>query len=167
MEPFHLKRWRSSSPEGLILHTCARPGRSKGRNVTVSDAIVDKWIKGLPGDGDIAIVSLLGRKGGPGGDSEFKFYSFHGAWDHESERRKRVSFQEWIDSRHFGRSIEVVEHPTYDSKQVPNETLEAVSADIHRLLRKKICVVLIDSGGVERTGQLCKFMNFVEHSASS
>jgi len=49
---------------------------------------------------------------------------------------------------------------------VPGEcgvlTLEAVSADIHRLLAEQACVVLVDSGGMERTGRVCDFMNFVE-----
>jgi hypothetical protein len=166
MEPYRLRRWRLPLSQGLKIYTCGRPGRSKGADVTVGDAIVDKWIKGLPGDGNIAIMSLLGRKHGANGDSEFKFYSFHGALDHASERRRRPSFQEWIARRNVGRSIEVVEHPTYDFKPIPKETLEAVAVDLHRLLAQNLCIVLMDSGGETRVRRVCEFINFVEDSAN-
>jgi hypothetical protein len=164
MEPYRLRRWRSRTGN-FSIHTCGRPGRSKGPDAPVGDEVVDKWIKGLPGDGGIAIISLLGRKNGPNGDSEFKFYSFHGRWDSPSECRSRPSFGEWINGRGFIRSIEVIEHPTFDFKPIPDETLDAVSKDIYRVLDQKLSVILIDSGGQTRTGRVCAFMNFLEDSA--
>lgn len=148
------------------MYTCARPGRSRGAQIAIRDAEVDNWIRKLPGERNLTIVSLLGRKNGPHGESEFKFYSFHGALDHESERRKRLSFQGWIDRRRFDRTIQVIEHPTYDGRMIPEEVLLAVSADIHGLLAEQACVVLVDSGGMQRTGRVCEFMDFVEDFAS-
>jgi len=68
MEPKNMRRWRHRSEQytGELL-TCARPGRSKGKHVTISDSIVHQWVKGLPGTTNLAIVSLLGRKNGPAG----------------------------------------------------------------------------------------------------
>ena len=66
----NLKRWRS--PDGsLQLDTCARPGRSKGKDRTIENKTVDEWVRGLPGGSNTVIVSLLGRKNGPGEKSEF------------------------------------------------------------------------------------------------
>ena len=87
MEPYNLKMWKIDTSQGDIVyfHTCARPGRSKGPKGRVSDQIVSAWISGLPGP-DIAIVSLLGRKQGHKGNSEFSYYSFSGGFDTCSER---------------------------------------------------------------------------------
>ena len=77
MEPYNLKMWKIDTSQGDIayFHTSARPGRSKGPKGRVSDQIVSAWVSGLPGP-DIAIVSLLGRKQGHKGNSEFSYYSF-------------------------------------------------------------------------------------------
>src|SRR5438093_10874139 len=85
VEPYRKRRWRKTgSPERIAFFTCARPGRSLGSTQHVSDDIVHKWVKGLPGP-HTAIISLLGRK--PNGTSEFSFYTFCGKDDTPSEVR--------------------------------------------------------------------------------
>src|SRR5579883_280394 len=157
MEPHRLKLWRSPTT-GHTLYTSARPGRgSQGKYGSVNDELVKKWFENLPGSEDITIVSLLGRK--PSGSSEFRFYSFHGKWDRGTELEGKPSFVEWVRDHDFGRSITVIEHPTIDQK-IPIETVNAIAADLGRLLDGKACVLLIDSGGCTRTGQVCKHMGF-------
>jgi hypothetical protein len=126
---------------------------------------VDRWVERLPGGDDIVIISLLGRKHGPSGMSEFSFYSFCGGFDSTTERGNRPSFQEWLDRRHKDRSITVIEHPTYDFQSVPTETLEGVSSDVSRLLKDGRTVVLVDSGGETRAKRICQFMNAIEDSS--
>lgn len=126
-------------------------------------SVIDKWVKGLPGKGDIAIVSLLGHK--PDGTSEFKFYPFHGSRDEVPSRSTKLSFQEWINQRNYARSIRVIEHPTLDLDPVSEEVVAAVSADIRACLDQGLCVVLMDSGGVTRTGQVCSQLGYVEDSS--
>jgi hypothetical protein len=165
-EPYRPRCWRLPSPlDSFRFFTCARPGRSKGADRPVGDDLVDRWVRGLPREGASVIVSLLGRKHGPNGLSEFSFYSFCGGFDSPSERGRRPSFQEWLDRRHKNRSILVVEHPTYDFCAVSQETLDAVAADILAFLREGRAVVLIDSGGETRIKQVCKFMHAIEDSA--
>jgi hypothetical protein len=130
--------------------TCARPGRSKGREGTVSDSVVDLWVRNLPG-AETAIVSLLGVKPN-GGGSELSFYSFY----------NRESFQQWLDRRHPERRIQVVEHPTTDFVKIPSGDLAVIAADIDRLLSAGRTVVLVDSGGETRTRQVARYMDFVE-----
>jgi len=165
MEPYKLRRWKArSTSESGEFFTCARPGRSKGRNTNVSDDLVHRWVRGLPGTTNTAIVSLLGRKQGPEGTSEFSFYSFYGRFDSPSERRGRLSFQEWLDHWHKERSIQVFEHPTYDFQHIPEEILAAVASEISALLSAGRTVVLVDSGGETRTKTVCKHMGFMEDS---
>lgn len=166
MEPYRLRRWRrQTSPDRLAFFTCARPGRSKSDRAPVSDEIVDKWARGLPGDATrTTIVSLLGRKRTASGVSEFSFYSFCGGLDTPGESRGRPTFQQWLDRRHAGRGIHVIEHPTIDFCPVPPETLEALRIDIERLLSEGRTVVLVDSGGETRTKAVCRHLGFVEDS---
>ena len=160
----NLKRWRS--PDGAWqFYTCARPGRSKGKHQFIEDKTVHEWIGDLPGGANMVIVSLLGRKNGPGGKSEFSFYPpFYGDWDQADERRGKISFQQWLDRHHKDRCIQVVEHPTYDGVRVPEATLRAVACEVSRLLSAGRTVVLMDSGGQDRTGQVCRQMGFVENT---
>ena len=78
-KPYKLRRWKTRTPTGYAhFFTCARPGRSgdhASKGCTVPDDLVHRWVIGLCGK-DWTIVSLLGRKIGPGGVSEFEFYSF-------------------------------------------------------------------------------------------
>ena len=144
-----------------VLHMC-QTRRSLSKDSPIKDEVVHRWVRNLPGP-NTAIVSLLGRKHGK---SEFLFYSFYGGLDSPSEYRGRPSFQNWLDRWHKGLSIQVVEHPTHDFCPVPAEVLVAVSADISRLLTEGRTVVLVDSGGETRTGQICKYMKFLEDTRS-
>lgn len=142
--------------------TCARPGRTgneASKSTQVPDQLVLRWVLGLPSP-NTAIVSLLGCK--PDGLSEFSFYSFYGGFDLATEHPGRLSFQQWLDRWHGGLSILVCEHPTRDYRPVPAETLEAVASDIKRLLSAGRTVVLLDSGGQQRTGSVCTYMSAVE-----
>jgi hypothetical protein len=111
-----------------------------------------------------AIVSLLGRKNGPEGTSEFSFYSFCGGFDTPAQRRNRLSFQDWIDQWHKNLQILVREHPTYDFQPIPPETLAAVASDILELISAGRTPILVDSGGVTRTRAICKHMGATEDS---
>jgi hypothetical protein len=163
MEPYKLRRWRpTSSSQNVQFFTCARPGRSKSARDRIPDDLVHQWPRGLPGDTNTVVISLLGRKHSPGGESEFSFYSFYGPLDLPAERRGLLSFQQWLDRWHKNRSIQVLEHPTYDFCRVPPQTLNAVASDISRLLSANRTVVLMDSGGETRTKQVCQHMGFVE-----
>jgi hypothetical protein len=160
MEPYRLRRWRpSSSSQDVKFFTCARPGRSKGASGRVPDALVDKWVRGLPNQTKTIIISLLGYK--PDGKSEFSFYSFHGGWDLPASHGL-LSFQEWFDRSHKERSIQVIEHPTHDFRPIPQGTLQAIESDISRLLSEGRTIVVMDSGGETRTTQVCKHMRFIE-----
>lgn len=107
-------------------------------------------------------MSLLWRKHGPSGTSEFSFDSFCGGFDTAAERRGRPSFQEWLDCWHKERAILVVEHPTYDFCPVPPDVLDAVASDVVSFLLKGRTVVLMDSGGETRTRVVCKHIGFIE-----
>lgn len=161
MEPYRLWRWKPKlASQDVPFFTCARPGRAKGNNRPVPDAIVDQWIRGLPGGTSTALISLLGRKGNKQGKSEFSFYSFYGPWDREDERRNRPSFQQWLDCRPDQRHIQVIEHPTFDCVEITPTTRDAVVRDISRLLSEGRTVILMDSGGISRTGSVCRHMGF-------
>jgi hypothetical protein len=128
------------------------------------DDVVHRWVLGLPGP-NTAIVSLLGRK--PDGLSEFSFYSFYGGFDHPSDHPGHLSFQKWLSYWHEDRPIVLCEHPTFDFKPIWPEMLDAVAADIRKLLSAGRTVVLIDSGGQTRTGVVCNHMRAVEDSSQS
>jgi hypothetical protein len=168
MEPYKRRRWRPrSATQRVEFFTCARPGRSKGANGPVPDDLVHGWVRGLPGSTNTAIVSILGRKHGPSGTSEFSFYPFCGGFDTESERNRRPSFQQWLDRWHEDRHLEVIEHPTYDFTPITIETLNAIAADIYALLAAGRTVVLVDSGGETRTRVVCKHLDFIEDSSQT
>lgn len=156
MEPWRLKRWRLPSHSvGAEFYTCARPGRSKGAHARVPDKLLHDWVRGLPTGGNVVVVSLLGQK--PDGTSEFSYYSF-------SDNGR--SFQDWLDQNYQGKAIRVLEHPTCDFRAVLNDTLTAVSSDILRLLSEKQTPVLMDSGGLQRTMQVCRHIGAIEDSSS-
>ena len=160
MEPCNLKQWEVDTSGGNIAHfyTCARPGRSKGPKGRVPDQIVSAWVEGLPRP-DTAIVSLLGRKQGSMGNSEFSYYSFSGGFDTCSERGSKPSLQEWLDTQHEQLRIPVREYPTYDYRPISFERLTAIEADIRHLISVGRTVVVVDSGGETRTGRVCRHMN--------
>jgi hypothetical protein len=161
-----LRRWRIGAPSRFFhFFTCARPGRKRDqatKNAQIPDEEVSRWVLGLCRP-NTAIVSLLGRK--PDGLSEFSFYSFRGSSDRPSERQSRPTFQEWLDRLHPDLSIMVREHPTCDFKPIDRQTLDAIASDIRELLVMGRTVVVVDSGGVTRTGIVCKHMRAVEDSS--
>ena len=163
MEPHNLKRWRVVTSPKIIAHffTCARPGRSKGPKGSVSDDLVSTWVRGLPGPKTV-VISLLGRKSGPKKRSEFSFYSFCGGFDTPSERGNQPTFQEWLDDRHEALQILLREHPTIDCPKVPYERLDAIAREVCDLIREGHSVVVVDSGGVQRTGAVSRHMNATE-----
>jgi len=161
-----LRRWRTGDPPNFhYFFTCARPGRTgdpSSKHSRVSDDLVHRWVRGLPGS-NTSIMSLLGRK--PDGLSEFSFYSFYGGFDLPSENPGRLSFQEWLTRWHLDLSIALIEHPTCDFQPIQKETLDAVASDINESLLAGRTLVLIDSGGQTRTGVVCRHMCAVEDSS--
>lgn len=159
MEPHKLKKWKTVSSQGDItyFYTCARPGRSWGQKGRVSDQMVSAWVEGLPGP-DTAIVSLLGRKQGSKGSSEFSYYSFSGGVDTFLERGTKPPLAEWLDTFHAERRILVREYPTYDYRPIPYERLAAIEAEVRHLISVGRTVVVVDSGGESRTGKVCQQM---------
>lgn len=158
-EPFNLRlrRWAGHGPppEGQ-LHTCARPGRSRGKRVPrIEDEVVECWAAGLPGSEPIVIISLLGSKGN--GQSEFSYYSFRSELEQPIDR---PTFQDWLNNRFGSSRFRLIEHPTVDDKPVPQETLRRVKEQVLAWLNAGHTVVLMDSGGSSRVGQACRFSGF-------
>lgn len=152
VEPFRLKRWLlPGAGEHREFYTCARPGRSGGSHKKVADHVIYEWVRGMPGGEGLVVVSLLGEK--PNGINEFSYYSFFD---------RGLSFQDWLDHNDIGRSVEVVERPTIDTKQISDATLEAIVSDIDRLICAGRTIILMDSGGVQRTRAVCVYIGAVE-----
>lgn len=172
MEPFNLRCWKVNVAGEIeaIFYTCARPGRSLGPDVPVDDETVSTWVKGLPGP-NTAIISLLGRKGGLRGVSEFTFYSFCGGIDGPSERKCQMTFLEWLEHYHKDLGIILREHPTIDRyahryHPIHPFRLARLAEDVLGLLSEDRTVVVMDSGGVGRTEEVCDFLNAVRGSQS-
>ncbi len=159
MEPHKLKKWKLACSQGdsAYFYTCARPGRSGGPKGSVLDQTVSAWVSCLPGP-DTAIVSLLGRKQGRTGSSEFSYYSFSGGFDTCPERGNQPTFAEWLGTYHRERRFLVREHPTYDYRPISYEKLAAVETEIRDLISMGWAVVVMDSGGETRTGKVCRHM---------
>lgn len=162
-EPFRLKQWKLPTQVngGATFYTCARPGRSDYTAHDISDDVVNDWVSGLPGP-NTAIVSLLGRKRSESGRSEFSHYSFRSSLEPKDETEDRPTFQEWLDLNHPQLGIVVREHPTYDRKPVSDETLSLVIKDISNLISCGRTVVVVDSGGAERTGRVARCLGATE-----
>jgi len=159
MEPYRLKKWKvQSTSKTFTFYTSGRPGRSKGEGGVVQDRVVHTWVDNLPPSVD-AVVSLLGRKNGM---SEFDFYSFSGGFDEDAESRRGPSLQEWLDRHHPARNIVVVEHPTEDFQEIPDDILEAITKDVVRLASDGRTVIVVDSGGVTRTRQVADHLGAKE-----
>ena len=157
MEPYKLRRWKKKDDTIAIdFWTCARPGRSKGPHGSVSDEIVVKWISHLPPGVD-TIISLLGTK--PNGMSEFSFYSFGSDRDDNS----RTTFQEFIERIPGFEDVTVLEFPTTDFQRIPPEQLTSIKAATDARLHSGSIIVLVDSGGEQRTRQVCNHLGLVEN----
>jgi hypothetical protein len=166
IKPFRLRRWKAGAAFGSVcFFTCARPGRTgsvASKSASVPDDVAHRWVLGLPGPRP-AIVSLLGSK--PGGPSEFSFYTFYGGFDSPASNVGKLSFQDWLNRCHPDPSIPLREHPTWDYQRVPDDICQAVVLDIKDLAEAGRTVTLVDSGGQQRSGQLCSFMSAVEDFA--
>jgi hypothetical protein len=151
-EPIRLREWTApdSSRKTGRLFTCGRPGRATvGTSyVTVGEHIIDLWVNGLPKAEVVHIVSLLGSK--DNGKSEFGYYPFRSS----KESGPKPTFQEWLDKR-YGKRFVVVEFPTVDAQKIPREGLDAAACEASRLLEAGYTIIVIDSGGDTRSGQVC------------
>lgn len=165
-EPYRLKKWKLplETNGGSTFYTCSRPGRSGGTAREVSDDVVNDWVSGLPGP-STAIVSLLGRKGSESGRCEFSHYSFRSSLKPTVSGEDRPAFQEWLDQNHPQLGIVVREHPTYDGRPVDEKTLALVSDDVKNLLSAGRTVIVVDSGGMERTGRVARHLRATEIKA--
>jgi len=106
----------------------------------------------------------LGRKSEA--QSEFSFYSFCGGSDFPEERRGRPTFGEWLGANCPALALEVIEHPTWDFQPISETTLEAIKKDVDRLLAGGRTVVIMDSGGEQRTGKVAEYLGLVEDITS-
>lgn len=147
-EPYRLREWSVSVGR---LFSCGRPGRSEWRDALhVPDEVLRAWVQNLP-EGKLVIVSLLGKK--PNGKSEYAAYPFRGECDPPDEGKP--TFQKWLVTHFSDREITVREHPTVDYAPIPCETLREATAEIRAFLQKGATVVVMDSGGVSRSGAVC------------
>lgn len=126
------------------------------KKTKVSDECVLAWVAGLPISAEeIIIVSLLGRKpDGLSGLSEFSYYSFRGGFDQPQDRPDCPTFQEWLDSHHRSRRYRVCEYPTIDTEIPTDETKCRAVTTILSFMETRKTVVVVDSGGVGRTGNI-------------
>jgi hypothetical protein len=147
-EPINLREW---SCETGRLFTCGRPGRALflTERRPIGEETIDLWIRGLPTFNPIHLVSLLGRKKGKNGHSEFEYYPFRSV----HETGDKPTFQEWLNNR-YGPRFVVHEFPTTDRAGVPEVTRASAAACIKELLAQGHVVLLIDSAGAERTARV-------------
>lgn len=156
--PFRLRHWQLPQTHGgARFCTAARPGRTGNEasaSAKVSDQQIINWLHGLPLACRV-IISVLGTK--PKGHmSEWSFYSFD---------KKGFSFQNWLDENAPG--YIVLERPTFDFTPVPVEICQQILSDVQKCESNFGYIpVIMDSGGVGRTGQVCRWMKAVERSDS-
>jgi hypothetical protein len=141
------------------LFTSARPGRKYSKDALVSDEEVRTWTDDVRRLGpNPTIVSLLGRK--PDGASEYRFYSFYGGLDNAEDHHGRLSFAEWLAG--IDPAVELIEHPTIDFEPITSGALQPIAVDVRRCLRSGRTVLIFDSGGETRTGQVCRHVEASE-----
>jgi hypothetical protein len=148
-EPCNLREWTVTSGR---LFTCGRPGRGtfSGSKKQIPEYIIDLWVDGLPKVPQVSIISLLGQKY-PSGLSEFSYYPFRSCM----EDGAKPTFQDWLISRYRSRFI-VEEFPTQDRLPMAScEYVEAIRNCVRSLLDSGAVVIIVDSAGVQRTGEIC------------
>jgi hypothetical protein len=158
-EPVNLREWKPQSPLAHgRLFTAGRPGRGTpeyGRfRRPVDDAIIDRWVAGLPPASTLHIVSLLGMKAD--GFSEFTYYPFQSC----REAGSKPTFQDWLGQRYGSPRFLVHEFPTIDARAIKDDVMEDVKRCVRRLLQRGDTVLIIDSFGAERTARVCEDMGF-------
>jgi hypothetical protein len=152
-EPYRLFEWRLPSPNQTSFYTCARPGRSIGKNQLVSNDLVFKWAKGLPNKNTITIISLLGTK--TSGKSEFSFYwAFHDA----------NSMAQWLNGQVHDRHFQIISYPTVDGTTMNQDIVDAAAQAVLEHTSNKTTVILMDSGGMQRTGAVAAHLGAVKLS---
>jgi hypothetical protein len=155
-EPFRLREWVApkDAGEGGRLFTCGRPGRGIFGTTKrlINDDVVEKWAQGLIAVGIDVIVSLLGKK--PDGHSEFQYYSFRS----RAESNSKPKFQEWLN--HHGSRFVVHEFPTVDLRGIAPDILEAASRCVIHQVSVGRTVVVVDTGGAQRTARICEAVGY-------
>jgi hypothetical protein len=149
-EPCNLRKW--IVPSGTLF-TCGRPGRGtfSGSKKQIPEDIIDLWVDGLPKAPQLSIISLLGHKH-PSGRSEFSYYPFRSCM----EDGTTPTFQDWLNSRYGPRFI-VEEFPTEDRLPMAScDAVEAIRNRVRTLLDSGAVVIIVDSAGVQRTGEVCR-----------
>ena len=99
------------------------------------------------------------------GQASFRSTPFMEVSTHPVEHAGQLSFAAWLARWHQDLSILLREHPTWDYRPVPRETCEVVAMDIKLLASSGRNVTLVDSGGQQRTGQVCAYMSAVEDTS--
>jgi hypothetical protein len=154
-EPCNLREWTVTRGR---LFTCGRPGRGtfSGSKKQIPEYVIDLWIDGLPEVPQVSIISLLGRKY-PSGLSEFSYYPFRS----QMEDGAKPTFQDWLISR-YGQRFIVEEFPTQDRlPMASSEYIEAIRNRVRALLDSDAVVIVVDSAGVQRTGEVCETIGVV------
>jgi len=101
----------------------------------------------------VHIVSLLGWK--TDGFSEFEYYPFRS----EKESGPKPSFQEWLNKQYPARGFVVHEFPTVDRK-IPPDIVARVAKCVTALMEADLTVIIVDSAGDTRTGQVAKALGY-------
>lgn len=153
-EPHHFRRWRrGATSEPIPIYTCGRPGRSLGPNGAVSDQTVKQWLRGLqtklPAQRPLSILSLLGTK--PDGTDEHSFYSF----------RTFDGFVEWL-AQNAPFDVKLEHFATMDFRAVPRSLADKVGLAPARELQAGRSVLILDSGGEQRTRAVCRMIGLTE-----
>lgn len=163
-EPYCLKEF--TSPEGQFagrLFTCARPGRSNGSTKKkIDDEVVQAWVRGLPNCRPLHIVSLLGWKPPPTRLSEYSYYSFRGGHESSDSRPRSLTFQEWLEVHFAAGNFVVTDFPTTDLEPIGEAYMKEICDYIRKLLNESANVMIVDSGGFTRTGNVCKALRAAE-----
>jgi hypothetical protein len=155
-EPYNLREWSVTSGR---LFTCGRPGRGtfSGSTKRIPEYVIDLWVDGLPKVPQASIISLLGHKH-PSGLSEFSYYPFRSCM----EDCAKPTFQDWLFSR-YGPRFSVEEFPTQDRLPMASrEYVEAIRNRVRTLLGSDAVVIIVDSAGVQRTGEVCGTIGMVK-----
>jgi hypothetical protein len=148
-EPYNLREWSVTSGK---LFSCGRPGRGtfSGSTKRIPEYVIDLWIDGLPKVPQASIISLLGHKH-PSGLSEFSYYPFRSCVENDA----RPTFQDWLTLR-YGPRFTVEEYPTQDRLPMASgEYVEAIRNRVRSLLDSGAVVIVVDSAGVQRSGEVC------------
>ena len=82
-----------------------------------------------------------------------------------------MTFLEWLEYYYKDRGIVLREHPTIDHYEhsylpIPSLRLAKIAEEVLGLLSEDRIVVVMDSGGVGRTQEVCDFLNAVRGSQS-